>query len=162
MDRPGLAVHRRHADHLGAVCHPDGLVAETDAEDRHRWSQLTHQLHADARLLGTRGTGRDDDRVGPLGRHLGHGELVVAGYGRLRADPAEQLDQVEGERVVVVQDEDALTAHPGTSAPMAASMLAAFAATSAASRDGMESATTPAPAWTVASPSLMTAERMVM
>ncbi len=52
---------------------------------------------------------------------LGNGDLVVARDGDIGADAGQQLDEVVGERVVVVEQEDL---HP--SPPMAASMEAAF------------------------------------
>ena len=83
---------------------------------------------------------------------------VVARDRDVGADAAEQLHDVVGERVVVVEQEDPHASGP----PMAASIDAAFDATSAASRSGTESATIPAPAWTVAIPSRMRADLMVM
>ncbi len=157
VDRPRLAVHRRHAHDRRAVGDADRLVPKADPQHRDRWTQPLHELDADARLLRPGRSGRDDDGVGPLRVDLVDRDLVVARDGDIGADAGEQLHEVVGERVVVVEQED-LHASP----PMAASMEAALAATSAASRSGTESATIPAPACTVAMPSRMSALRMVM
>ena len=158
VHRPGLAVDGRHADHLGPICDADGLVAEAHTQHRDRWTQAPHQLHADPRLLRPRRAGRDDDRVRVERLDLVDGHRVVARDRDIGADSAQQLHDVVGERVVVVEQEDPHASGP----PMAASIEAAFDATSAASRSGTESATIPAPAWTVAIPSRMRADLMVM
>ena len=150
-------MHRRHTHDGRAVGDADRLVPQAHAQHRDRWTQPLDELDADPRLLRPRRPGRDHDGVGPLRLDLGDRDLVVAGDGDIGADAGEQLHEVVGERVVVVEQED-----PHASPPMAASMEAAFEATSAASRSGTESATMPAPACTVAVPSRMSALRMVM
>src|SRR5690606_36130254 len=75
------------------------------------------------------------------------------------------MDQVEGEAVVVVDDEDhgaAYCPNPGSAAMRAASRAAASSAAALASHSrcssaGSLSATMPAPAWTCITPSFTTA-----
>ena len=116
---------------------------------------------------------RDDDVV--------DADLVVANDLDVRAELGEVLVEVERERVVVVEQQDAqaragaLVAGPDvgrslarrgharapsvstaadSASASAASTAPALAATSADSRAGTESATMPAPAWTWATPSI--------
>ena len=50
---------------------------------------------------------RDDDAVGPRRDEIGDGRAVVAHDVDLRTQLPQVLDEVVGERVVVVDDEDA-------------------------------------------------------
>src|SRR5512144_1938770 len=59
----GSAAHRR------AVRHPDHLVPEADAEDRHPARVLAHQRHADPGVLRAAGPGGEQHPV--VRRHLG-------------------------------------------------------------------------------------------
>src|SRR5467141_621004 len=63
------------------------------------------QRHQDAGFPRRAGAGREDDGGGFEREHLLHGERVVAVHHRLRPELAEQLDEVVGEGIVVVEDE---------------------------------------------------------
>src|SRR5919202_111960 len=109
-----LAVDGRGAAHDAAAEDlPDGLVAEAHAEQRHVAGERGDQLERDAGLVGRARPRRDDDAVGPypvldlLDRHL-----VVAPHRDLRVQFAEVLDEVVGERIVVVYQQN-LLAHLG-------------------------------------------------
>src|SRR6185369_5547323 len=129
-------------------------------------------------------TGRDDDATQARRRvvgHLGDGtdlDGVVADDMHLGPGRLECLHEVEGEAVVVVDDEDhgwtsissasssAAAAPDASLTPAAISMArrkaAALCSVSSNSRSGTDPATIPAPVWTCAWPSLSTALRMVM
>jgi hypothetical protein len=97
----GLAAHYPRPEGL-----PYGLVAEADAEDWDLASRPLYDLDRDAGLVGRARAWRDDYPVRVeiedlLGRYL-----VVAPDEDLSAQLPEVLDQVVGERVVVVDDED--------------------------------------------------------
>src|ERR1043166_9476742 len=104
-----LAVDGRWAAHDAASEDlPDGLVAEADAEQRDVAGERGDQLQRDASLVGRARPRRDDDAVGPyLLLDLPDRHLVVAPHLDLGAKLAEVLDEVVGERVVVVYQKDA-------------------------------------------------------
>ena len=67
---------------------------------------LADQVEADAGLVGRAGAGRQHDRVGVHRDHLVGGDLVVAMHDDVRPQPAEIVEQVEGEAVVIVDQDD--------------------------------------------------------
>src|SRR4029079_10422336 len=74
-----LAVHRlRRAHHLAAERLADGLMAETDAEDRHARRGVIDQIEADAGLVRRAGAGRQHDCFWLLRQHVLDRNLVVA------------------------------------------------------------------------------------
>ena len=85
------------------------LVAEADAEHRHLGALEHLEGDADVALvLRAPGAGRDHDVVHAQRRDLLPRQLVVAHDDRLVAvDLAQQVEEVEGERVVVVDQERA-------------------------------------------------------
>ena len=84
-----------------------GLVAEADPQDRDAVEEGPDHLERAARLL-RRARARRDEQVGRLEGEGGlEFELVVAVDERLGLELTQGLDEVEGERVVVVDDEDA-------------------------------------------------------
>jgi hypothetical protein len=109
-DRAQAAVH-----HLGRVLDraaghvSERLMAEADTQHGHAGPAQRVERHADvARVLGSTRAGRDHDVVGAQRRELLPRELVVAHDDRLVAsDLAQQVEEVEGERVVVVDQERA-------------------------------------------------------
>ena len=98
-----LAMHQgRRAHHAAAIDLADGLMAEADAEDRHRRPGALDQLEADAGPVGIARAGRQHDGLRRLGQHLIDGDLVVAVDARRRAQFAEEMDEVVGEAVVII------------------------------------------------------------
>ena len=89
------------------------LVAEADAEHRHLGAPEHVERDADVALvLRAPGAGRDHDVVHGQRRDLLPRQLVVAHDDRLVAvDLAQQVEEVEGERVVVVDQERAHRPH---------------------------------------------------
>src|SRR2546422_9185284 len=110
---------------------------------------------------GRAGPGRDHDA---LGRHR-HDPLdvrrVVAHDLEVGAELAQVLDEVVGERVVVVDDEDHRRTAPAA-IRRASSIPWAFEHVSSHSVFGSESATMPAPTWTDARWPWQTIVRIVM
>ena len=102
-----LAVHQRGRAHdRAAIDLADRLVAEADAEDRDFRAGALDQRQADAGLVGRAGAGREHDGLGVHGHHLVDGDLVVAAHGELRPQLADVVDEVVGEAVVVIDDEN--------------------------------------------------------
>src|SRR5688572_11944753 len=157
-----LAVHLRlRARHRATKRLADRLVTQTDAQDGRVSAQAVDDLQRDPGLVGGPGAGRDHDALGLQRRDAVDVEGVVADDVRLRAQLAEVLDEVVGERVVVVDDEN----HP--SGPAAAMRRAriiprAFEHVSSHSVLGSESATMPAPTWIEARLPWQTIVRIVM
>ncbi len=86
----------------------DRLMAETDTEDWHPLAQAPDDFERDSGALRPAGAGRDDDPIRSHRDHLVNRRPVVTAYPHLGTQFAEVLDEVVGERVVVVDDEDHL------------------------------------------------------
>ncbi len=67
---------------------------------------LLDQVEADAGLVRRAGAGRQHDCLGLGGQHLIDADLVVAMHGDVGSKPAQIVDEVEGEAVVVVDQHD--------------------------------------------------------
>src|SRR5688500_8147993 len=114
-------------------------------------------------------SGRQDHRLGVHRDELLGGTFVALHDDRLAAEALDQLDEVVGERVVVVDDEDhgapcgigSVRAGAGGGATAGRS-AAAFAFVSRSSNAGSLSATIPAPLCTEATPSFTTTVLIVM
>ena len=103
-----LAVHQRRRTYdLGSPDTRDRLVPETYTEQRDAPGGGTYEIHADPRVLGSSGTGRDDDPVEGLVDAPGDVQLVVQLDSWRGAQFGEVLREVPGERVVVVQQQQA-------------------------------------------------------
>src|SRR5213594_2233433 len=84
----------------------DRLMTEAHAQDRQFAGQGFHERHEDAGLA-RRARARRHHGGGGLEREdLLHGQRIVAVDHGLRPELAEQLDEVVGEGVVVVEDEE--------------------------------------------------------
>ena len=102
-----LAVHRnRRPDHAAAKSLADGLVAEADAKDRNVRGGALDQIEADAGLVGRAWTGRQHDGVGVAREHVIDADLIIAMDIDLRPQAAQVMDEVEGEAVIVVDQQD--------------------------------------------------------
>src|SRR3954447_14764455 len=112
LDLGRLAVHGDVAHDLAAERLGERLVAEADAERRHAGlGEAPHRLDRDAGLGGRARPGRDDHAVPPALEQLADLRRVVADDLDLRPQLAQVLDEVVGERVVVVDREDARHGH---------------------------------------------------
>ena len=97
-----LALHGAAAERLD-----QRLVAEADPQHRRpRLGEGADRLDRDAGLGRRAGAGRDDEAVGAAPEQLVDRGAVVADHLDLRPQLAQVLDQVVGEAVVVVDDED--------------------------------------------------------
>src|ERR1700733_3956073 len=105
--RVRLAVHRAwRLDHPGAERGADRLVTQADAEQRDASLRAGgHRGHADPRLGWGTGSRRDHHARRPGGDDLGRRHLVVPDDLDARPRGAQEVSEVPGEGVVVV-DED--------------------------------------------------------
>src|SRR5215203_412829 len=158
----GLAVHQPGgAVDRGAEGDAQGLMAEADAEQGHGGAQ-PEQVEAHPGVLGPAGAGRQHDAVGLPGQHRLRALGVVAQHLHLRSGRRQQLHEVVGEGVVVVDHQDHDLLSSSSASATAVSRAAALFLVSRSSAAGSESATMPAPAVTEVSPSLTTRVRMAM
>ena len=88
-------------------------MAKTNAEDRRLRSELSHDLVADAGILRPARTRRDADSLRTQRLNFSDGDLVVAFYHDFAVQHAEILDEVVGNRVVVIDDQDLIHRWPG-------------------------------------------------
>ena len=84
----------------------DGLVPQADAQDRHGRGRAGDQGQADAGLVWCAGAGRQQHGGGVQRPGLVRRQVVVAHHMRRRAQLREVVDEVVGEAVVVIDDED--------------------------------------------------------
>ena len=122
-------------------------------------AEALDHLDRDAGVLRPSGPGEITMRSGAHLGDLVDGQLVVAPDDRRRAQLAEVLREVEGERIVVVDEKDH---SPASAIASACSIARALSRVSSYSAAGFESATIPAPAWTCARPSLIVMVRIAM
>src|SRR5512144_86102 len=106
LDLRYLAVDRCCAHHFAAKCLPDGLMAKADTEDRNGRRCFFDQRETDAGLIGCAWTGRQNNRVRPRRHHVGNRDLVVAMHGDVRSKPSQIVEEIEGEAVVIVDEDD--------------------------------------------------------
>ncbi len=105
-------MHQARGPHDAAsVGLADGLVPEAHAEDRQRPAERAEQLERDAGLVGGAWARGNEQPVGLLGADPRDVDPVVPVDLHLGAELAEVLHQVEGERVVVVDHQNARSRH---------------------------------------------------
>jgi hypothetical protein len=106
LDRRRLAVDGDVADDLAAERLGQRLVAEAHAEGRHAgFGEAAHDVDRDPRLVGRAGAGRDDRALEAALEQLVDRGTVVAHDLELAPQLTQVLDEVVGERVVVVDHE---------------------------------------------------------
>src|SRR5579859_2119236 len=106
-DLADLAVHDlAGAHHVAAEGHADGLMPQADTEHWLLSGKVANQIDADARLLRRARARRNHNVAGPHGFYLLRGNLIVAAHLNFFPQFTQILDQVVGEGVVVVEDED--------------------------------------------------------
>src|SRR5262245_39686588 len=169
---------------------PDGLVAEAYPEDWNAGGRFADEIEANAGFVGRAGAGRENDRIGLQRHDVADRNLVVAMDDHVRPQPSQIVEEVEGEAVIVVdQDNHVPPLCQGFTVPPQGGQAVGFCAgywprlaalakrraSSAArnkafallmhsccSKSGSLSATMPAPAWTYMVPSLIRAVRKTM
>src|SRR5262245_4204760 len=98
-----LAMHRlRRAHDAATIGLANGLMAEAHAEDWNRRAHRSDQLQADAGLVWRARTGRQYDALGCQLKHIGDGNLVVAVDLTARPKLAQEVDEIVGKAVVVI------------------------------------------------------------
>src|SRR5439155_14203731 len=102
MHDPGRPAHR------SAKRFPQTLMSQADSQRRERGAQLEQKVFADARLRRCSRSWRENrgDRVQP--GDFRQRDLVVAPNDNLLSQLAKVLDEVVGERVVVVDYQDSV------------------------------------------------------
>src|SRR3546814_6613836 len=82
-------------------------MAEADAEQRPLCVGAGgDEIEADPGLVGRAGTGRDENRPGAACQRLDRGQRIVALDAHFGPQLDQIMDEVEGEAVVIVDDED--------------------------------------------------------
>ena len=98
---------------VGPIDLADGLVSQAHPKDGDLARQCPDHLLAHPGLTGTPRAGGEDDVAGGQGGDLRHGELVVAHHPDVPCQTSNQLVQVVGEAVVVVNQQN----HTGSNLP---------------------------------------------
>src|SRR6266513_2943074 len=156
-----LAMHHLLcAHHPAAERLPDRLVPEADPEDRHAPGHAPDQLQGDPGLARRAGAGGDHEVRGRKPLDLPNRDFIVPQHPDLGSQLAQVLDQVVGERVVIVEHHDHAASAEATSAALR--MARALCCVSCHSDCGSESATMPAAACTCSRRSLITAVRIAI
>jgi hypothetical protein len=100
-------MHRhRPPDHLAAEGLADGLMAEADAEDRELAGRGLDQLEADAGPVRIAGAGGKDDPLGMQAHDLRNAGVVVASDIDRCAELPQEVIEVIGETVVVIDQDE--------------------------------------------------------
>jgi hypothetical protein len=111
-DGRGFAVHQMAALHRAAEMLANGLMAEADTEQgAARLGAGTDQFEADASFIGGAGTGGNEDGVRARRQGFGSGERVITFHADFCAQFNQIMHQIEGEAVIIVDDEDHIIAH---------------------------------------------------
>src|SRR5436190_4494120 len=109
LDFVRLAVHQPFGPHDHAAGGlTDRLMAKTDAEDRQLAEKSLDAFDRNAGFARRAGTGRDNQVAGLFGGDLVASNLIITmdlDFDR-RVDFTQPLDEVVGERVVVVDEQD--------------------------------------------------------
>jgi hypothetical protein len=107
-NKRGFSVHQLRCSHnIAAIDLSDALVAETHAKDRNASSEGRDYLVGKASVFGATRAGADEHTVGGEFFDLLNGERVASANERIGAKLAQVLDEVEDERVVVIENKDA-------------------------------------------------------
>jgi len=102
-----FAVHDAVVDnHVPAERVADTLVAEANAQQRHFLPKSSNDVVGQTGFARRTGTGRDKDAFGIQFADLVEGNLVVASNFQRDLHLAQILDEVVGERIVIVYDQN--------------------------------------------------------
>src|SRR3954452_20281652 len=94
----------RRANDAGAISLPNRLMAKANAEDRHLPAGLAHKLKANTSLVGRAWSGREND-AGSIRQGFRRRDPVVPLDDHLRAQFSQIMEEIEGETVVIVDQE---------------------------------------------------------
>ena len=99
----GLTVHYRLRLPDGcAIAVPDTLVPQADTQQGHSGTEMPYDVIRDACVLGSRGSGRDNDIPRLHFFNLVYGGLIIALDHNLLTQFAQVLKQVIGETIIVI------------------------------------------------------------
>src|SRR5690606_16531120 len=179
-----LAVHQVVGAHdFAAERLADGLMPEADAQDRNFAFEPFNEGKANAGLIRRTRPRGQHDVVRPHRRDLVQSDFVVAPDNHFFAQFSQVLDQVVGEGIVIVDDQNhgrfprfpsapsvfvcAAQTFPAAPAAVSAHRTAFHSASalwrhSRYSRRGSESITMPAPVWIWATPSRTVTVRIII
>src|SRR5262245_13006660 len=101
-----LAVERVCAHDLAAECLSDRLVAKADTEDRCARRSPRDEVEANSGFVWRAWAGRQHDGFGLQRHHVCDGNFVVAVHDDVRAEPSQIVEEVEGEAVIIVDQDD--------------------------------------------------------
>ena len=99
-------MHRSGADDFAAERLPDRLVPEADPQDRNARCRPVDKVETYSGFSRRAGAGRKHNRIRPHRENIGDRNLVVAVDGNIGSQPAQIMEQVESEAVVVVDQDD--------------------------------------------------------
>src|SRR6185369_8572977 len=139
-------------DDLAAKRFANRLVPEADAEDRDLSCEAAYRRNRNSGIGGSTRPGRDHDSTAFTFINFIQCDRVVAEDLRIGSELAEVLHEVVGERIEVVDDQQHTYA-PASAMAMAFCSARDLFSVSSYSLLGCESATMPAPACTLATPS---------
>src|SRR5207248_1347444 len=139
----------------------DALVTEANAKQRNVWPEFTDDVATDSRVARPARSRRDADAFWNKLSNVSRIKRIVAFDQNVRAQLAENLREVVGERIVIIDQEEFQHVIFFARA-IAARTAIALRSVSSRSRNGSESATIPAPACTNALPFFKTTERSAM
>ena len=150
VEPTGLAMDGNpRPDDLATGLRDDGLMPKADAKKWNPPRRKRDQFEAATGILGPAGTGREDNQGAIPQSPIEHVRRprAVSKNRNLASQPLECIDQVEGEAIEIV-DQDDVAAHAASGGQSTESNADAFRLVSSASACGMLSWTTPAPART--------------
>ena len=101
-------MHQLRCPHnIAAINLTNALMAEAHTKHRHATSEVGDDLIGKASIFRATRAGADEHAVGGEFFDLFNGERVAAMYEGVSSEFAQVLDEVEDERVVVIEDKDA-------------------------------------------------------
>lgn len=106
----------RSADDVCAKRLCDSLESKTHAEDGDASVAFTHEIQADASVVGILRARREDDGPGLKVYRFFNAQGVIANNARLKRDIAKEMDEVVGKAIIVIDEKDhdlSLVAHSG-------------------------------------------------
>ncbi len=106
-DRGGLPVHQTSCtDNFTTINITHALVTQADSENRHLACKVADHIAADSRFLRGAWPWGDADALRRHRLNLGESDLIITPHQRIGTELSEILDEVVGEGIVIIDDED--------------------------------------------------------
>src|SRR5947209_19109564 len=103
----GLAMHQvLRPNNFSAECLTDSLVSKTHAQNRHLAGEVPDEFDADSRVLWRTRSGRNNDALRSHLLNVRDRHLVVAPNFHVSPEFTYVLNQVKGERIVIIENEN--------------------------------------------------------